>query len=378
MFYTSIHTRGDKIYFRGYDKGIRVKDIVHYKPYLFIQSPKGNYRTLDNKKVDKLQFDNRTREGGLQSDSIDPNSMGQGAGSSMYYDPSIVALGGLAKNGNRAKELDLTAGNEPTLWDRTKSFFGGSVHGSTQGGGVYVSEEQLRGTNIKVHQNKKAGDIFKSNTSTAGTQYEVREGEEGGGAAAGATSGSGGGNIAPSTPTGRDLAGLRTRSDSRLGASISQDIVKGALGLGAGNKAAAAEGFLNAGSKFALDKATKGITDSMVKNGLFGGATPTTNNRMELTAAIEGLRMLKEACEVEVVTDSEYLKNGITKWIQGWKRNGWKTADRKPVKNVELWQRLDVALAGHDVYWHWVKGHAGHDDNERADELARAGMAPYK
>ena len=117
--------------------------------------------------------------------------------------------------------------------------------------------------------------------------------------------------------------------------------------------------------------------DGHVKE-LCGGEELTTNNRMELMAAIMALESLKRSCEVEVHTDSQYLRDGVTGWIHGWKRNGWKTADRKPVKNVELWQRLDVALAGHDVYWHWVKGHAGHDDNERADELARAGMAPYK
>ena len=109
-----------------------------------------------------------------------------------------------------------------------------------------------------------------------------------------------------------------------------------------------------------------------------GSVEHTTNNRMELTAAIEGLRSLQEHCKVEVVTDSEYLKNGITTWIHGWKRNGWKTADRKPVKNAELWQRLDAARARHDVEWHWVKGHAGHPENERADELARQAIAEMR
>jgi ribonuclease HI len=108
---------------------------------------------------------------------------------------------------------------------------------------------------------------------------------------------------------------------------------------------------------------------------VFGSDPHTTNNRMELTAAMEGLRSLKEPCKVEVITDSEYLKNGITTWIHGWKRNGWKTADKKPVKNAELWQRLDAALKPHEVRWHWVKGHAGHDENERADQLARDGVA---
>ena len=111
---------------------------------------------------------------------------------------------------------------------------------------------------------------------------------------------------------------------------------------------------------------------------LSGGEANTTNNRMELMAAIVALETLKRPCPVEMHVDSQYVKDCITKWIHGWKRNGWKTADKKPVKNAELWQRLDQALATHKVSWHWVKGHAGHDDNERADELAREGMAPYK
>jgi ribonuclease HI len=111
---------------------------------------------------------------------------------------------------------------------------------------------------------------------------------------------------------------------------------------------------------------------------LSGGEAETTNNRMELTGAIAALESLKRACAVEMHVDSAYVKDGITKWIFGWKRNGWKTADKKPVKNVELWQRLDAAIAAHDISWHWVKGHAGHPENERADELARGGMAPFK
>jgi ribonuclease HI len=111
---------------------------------------------------------------------------------------------------------------------------------------------------------------------------------------------------------------------------------------------------------------------------LKGGERLTTNNRMELTAAIMALEALTRAATVEIHTDSVYVKDGISKWIHGWKRNGWKTADKKPVKNAELWQRLDLALQRHQVSWHWVKGHAGHDDNERADELAREGMAPYR
>ncbi|TCM86963.1 ribonuclease HI [Rhodovulum steppense] len=111
---------------------------------------------------------------------------------------------------------------------------------------------------------------------------------------------------------------------------------------------------------------------------LSGGEAATTNNRMELLAAINALESLIRPSQITVVTDSAYVKNGVTGWIHGWKRNGWKTADRKPVKNVELWQRLDEAQARHQVRWEWVRGHAGHPENERADELARAGMAPYK
>ncbi|WP_265499383.1 ribonuclease HI [Paracoccus beibuensis] len=109
-----------------------------------------------------------------------------------------------------------------------------------------------------------------------------------------------------------------------------------------------------------------------------GGEAATTNNRMELTAAISALEALTRPSQIVIVTDSAYVKNGVTQWIHGWKRNGWKTADRKPVKNVELWQRLDAAQATHKVEWRWIKGHAGHPENERADELAREGMAPFK
>jgi len=111
---------------------------------------------------------------------------------------------------------------------------------------------------------------------------------------------------------------------------------------------------------------------------LNGGEAETTNNRMELLAAISALEALKRGAAITVVTDSAYVKNGVTTWIHGWKRNGWRTADRKPVKNVDLWQRLDDAQARHRVTWEWIKGHAGHPENERADELARAGMAPFK
>jgi ribonuclease HI len=105
---------------------------------------------------------------------------------------------------------------------------------------------------------------------------------------------------------------------------------------------------------------------------LSGGEAETTNNRMELMAAIQGLEALKRPSRVILTTDSTYVRDGITKWIQGWKRNSWKTAAKKPVKNVDLWQRLDGALAGHDIDWQWVKGHAGHAENERVDELAGA------
>ena len=105
-----------------------------------------------------------------------------------------------------------------------------------------------------------------------------------------------------------------------------------------------------------------------------GGEPHTTNNRMELMAAISALEALKRPCAVDLHTDSEYLQDGITSWIKGWKKNGWRTADKKPVKNIDLWQRLDAALANHQLRWHWVKGHAGHAMNERADELAREGV----
>ena len=107
---------------------------------------------------------------------------------------------------------------------------------------------------------------------------------------------------------------------------------------------------------------------------LYGGEKNTTNNRMELTAVIRGLQALKRSCAVDVVTDSQYVKNGITQWIHNWKRNGWRTADRKPVKNRDLWERMDAALARHRLEWKWVKGHAGHAENERADQLANRGV----
>ena len=111
---------------------------------------------------------------------------------------------------------------------------------------------------------------------------------------------------------------------------------------------------------------------------LSGGEAMTTNNRMELMAAIAALEALTRPAAITVTTDSAYVRNGVTAWIHGWKKNGWRPADRKPVKNDDLWRRLDVAAARHLVKWEWIKGHAGHPENERADALARAGMAPFK
>ena len=110
---------------------------------------------------------------------------------------------------------------------------------------------------------------------------------------------------------------------------------------------------------------------------LHGGDPATTNNRMELMAAIVALESQPKGAKVILHTDSQYVKDGLTKWITGWKRNGWKTADKKPVKNQDLWIRLEAAASSHKVDWRWVRGHAGHDLNERADELARKGMAPF-
>ena len=111
---------------------------------------------------------------------------------------------------------------------------------------------------------------------------------------------------------------------------------------------------------------------------LKGGEAETTNNRMELTAALRALDALNGPCSVDLHTDSNYLRDGITSWIKKWKKNGWKTASKKPVKNADLWHSLDEARERHDMRWHWVKGHAGHPENERADELARSGMAPFQ
>ena len=107
---------------------------------------------------------------------------------------------------------------------------------------------------------------------------------------------------------------------------------------------------------------------------IYGGEPATTNNRMELTAAIRALEVLKHRCKVALYSDSKYLRDGITKWLPDWKRRGWKTADRKPVKNQDLWEQLEVLAAAHDVEWHWVRGHDGHPENERADALANRGI----
>jgi len=111
-----------------------------------------------------------------------------------------------------------------------------------------------------------------------------------------------------------------------------------------------------------------------VERELCGGEGPTTNNRMELMAAIKGLEALREPCMVQLFTDSEYVRRGITEWMLKWRNNGWRTADRKPVKNADLWRELDTEATRHRVSWHWVKGHAGHPDNERADALANRGL----
>ncbi|MCO1333298.1 ribonuclease HI [Microbulbifer sp. OS29] len=107
---------------------------------------------------------------------------------------------------------------------------------------------------------------------------------------------------------------------------------------------------------------------------LFGGESHTTNNRMELLAAIKALEALKQPCNIDLHTDSQYLRQGITGWINNWKKNGWKTASKKPVKNADLWRQLDESIGSHEVQWHWVKGHAGHPGNERADQLANRGV----
>ena len=115
-----------------------------------------------------------------------------------------------------------------------------------------------------------------------------------------------------------------------------------------------------------------------VEKELSGGEPATTNNRMEMMAAIMAIEAVKRPCEIHLHTDSEYLRQGITTWIHSWKARGWKTADKKPVKNVDLWQRLERAIETHDVHWHWVKGHSGHVENERADELARLAIRQMK
>ena len=110
---------------------------------------------------------------------------------------------------------------------------------------------------------------------------------------------------------------------------------------------------------------------------IFGGEPATTNNRMELTAVIRALEALTRTCEVDVYTDSQYVQKGISEWLPAWKRRGWKTADKKDVKNVDLWKQLDAAASRHEVSWHWLRGHTGLEENERADELAREGMQPF-
>ena len=126
-----------------------------------------------------------------------------------------------------------------------------------------------------------------------------------------------------------------------------------------------------------LMRAMKG-EDVAKQRELNGGEADTTNNRMELMAAIAALEVLTRPTELTIITDSTYVKNGVTGWIHSWKKNGWRTAQKKPVKNEDLWRRLDEAQARHKVRWEWIKGHAGHAENERADELARAGMEPFK
>jgi ribonuclease HI len=111
-----------------------------------------------------------------------------------------------------------------------------------------------------------------------------------------------------------------------------------------------------------------------VEKELYGGEALTTNNRMELSAVINGLLALKRACRIDIYTDSSYVKDGIKEWMPNWKKRGWKTADRKPVKNVDLWQQLDALVQQHDIGWHWVRGHSGHPENERADALANKGV----
>jgi ribonuclease HI len=121
---------------------------------------------------------------------------------------------------------------------------------------------------------------------------------------------------------------------------------------------------------------------AIIRNGdkiteMKGGEPATTNNRMELLAAISALEALPDGTPAELHTDSQYLRDGITQWMKNWKKNGWRTSDKKPVKNVDLWKQLEAAAERHQVAWHWVRGHVGHDENERADELAREGMQPF-
>lgn len=119
------------------------------------------------------------------------------------------------------------------------------------------------------------------------------------------------------------------------------------------------------------------LISATARKELCGGEPETTNNRMELTAAIKALEQFTRPCQVDLYTDSKYLRDGITQWINKWKSNGWKTANKKPVKNIDLWQQLDKLSQTHEIDWHWVKAHNGHTENERADALANEGMAPY-
>lgn len=120
------------------------------------------------------------------------------------------------------------------------------------------------------------------------------------------------------------------------------------------------------------------LTSGKHEKEIFGGEKDSTNNRMELTAAIKALQIIKERSHVDLYTDSTYVRDGITKWIFNWKKNGWKTANKKPVKNADLWQELDLTITKHEVHWHWVKGHAGDEGNEKADSLALKGVELYK
>lgn len=295
-------------------RGDNLRDAENLQKLAIDSELKANHVQLDeNSNVStnafkRLEVGNVTSDGGYHVDTANPDSLGRDSSTNFFYDRGTAAFIDKREGRSKPKELSLTGGNEPTFGDRFKSFFGGTP-GTTQGGGSYVSEEQLRGPAFAKDKTRSSGgtDPYRTNTSPSGIQNEVAG--SGGGAAAGAISGSGGGGSrgiqneitngvivdsygppppsgAPSAPSvpakaghapllsyqnieapkDKELGALRSRSDSRLGASISQDLVKGALGLGAGNEAAAAEGVLNAGAKFGLDQLAKGVA----KNGLFG------------------------------------------------------------------------------------------------------------